>query len=79
MIVTAKTDDSFVVESVQFLSSDEAAVVKQSMLKLLHLAMHIHGRDRKRAVDWTDGFSPVDARKCSRVGRSPTDAPLPDP
>merc|ERR1711924_183114 len=72
VVVTAKTDDSFVVESVQFLSSDEAAVVKQSMLKLLHLAMHIHGKDRKRAVDWTDGFSPVSARKCSRVGRSPT-------
>ena len=79
MIVTAKTDDSFVIESVQLLSADEAAEVKQSLLKLLHLAMHIHGRDRKRAAEWSDGFSPVDARKCSRVGRSPTDAPLPDP
>ena len=79
VIVTAKTDDSFVIESVQFLNSDEAAQVKQSMLKLLHLAMHIHVRDRKRAVEWSDAFSPLTARKCSRVGRSPTDAPLPDP
>ena len=79
VIVTAKTDDSFVIESVQFLNSDEAAEVKQSMLKLLHLAMHIHVRDRKRAVEWSDSFSPLTARKCSRVGRSPTDAPLPDP
>ena len=78
MIVIAKTDDSFVVESVQLLSSDEAAQAKQSLLKLLHLAMRIHGRDRKRAAEWTDCFSPVTARKCSRVGRSPTDALLPD-
>ena len=77
--ITAKTEDSFVVESVQLLSSDEADQAKQSLLKLLHLAMHIHGRDRKRAVAWTDGFSPVTARKCSRVGRSPSDAPLPEP
>ena len=77
--VTAKTDDSFVVESVQLLSSDEAAEAKQSLLKLLHLAMHIHGRDRKRTVEWTDGFSPVTARKCKRVGRFPSDAPLPEP
>ena len=79
MIVTAKTDDSFVIESVQFLNSDEAAEAKRSMLKLLYLAMHIHVRDRKRAVEWTDAFSPLTARKCSRVGRSPTVAPLPDP
>ena len=79
VIVTAKTDDSFVIESVQFLSSDEANEVKKSLLKLLHLAMHIDGRDRKRAVDWSDDFSPVHARKCSRVGRSPSDAPWPDP
>ena len=79
VIVTAKTDDSFVIESVQLLSADEAAEVKQSLLKLLHLAMHIHVRDRKRAVEWTDAFSPLTARKCSRIGRSPTDAPLPEP
>ena len=78
VIITGKTEDAFVIESVQPLSSDAAAQVKMSLLKLLHLAMHIHGRDRKRAVAWDEGFSPVDARKCSRVGRSPTDAPLPE-
>ena len=78
VIITGKTKDSFVLESVQPLSSEAAAQVKLSLLKLLHLAMHIHGRDRKRAVEWDEGFSPVDARKCSRVGRSPTDAPLPE-
>ena len=79
VMITAKSEDSFVVESVQFLNSDEVAEVKQSLLKLLHLAMHIHGRDRKRAVAWSDDFSPLTARKCSRVGGSPADVFLPDP
>ena len=78
--LTAKTDVSFVVESVQLLSSDQADQAKHSLLKLLHMAIHIHSRDRKRTVEWTDGFSPITkARKCTRVGRSPTDAPLPEP
>ena len=76
VIVTAKTDASFVVESVQLLSSEEAARAKQSLLKVLHMAMHIHGRDRKRALEWGETFSPAASRKCRRVGRSPTDAPL---
>ena len=43
--------------SVQLLSSDEAAQAKESLLKLLYMAMHIHSRDRKRSIEWTDGFS----------------------
>ena len=50
VIVTAKTDASFVVESVQLLSSEDAAQAKQSLLKLLHMAMHIHGRDLTRTI-----------------------------
>ena len=56
VIVTAKTDASFVVESVQLLSSEEAAQAKQSLLKVLHMAMHIHGRDRKHSLEWNETF-----------------------
>ena len=77
--VTAKTNASFVVESVQLLTSDQALQAKESLLKLLHMAMHIYSRDRKRTIEWTNNFSPMMARKCTRVGRSPTDAPLPEP
>ena len=77
--VTARTDDSFVVESVQLLSSDEAAQAKHSLLQLMHLAIHIHGRERNGAVEWSADFSPITTKKCSRLGRSPTDAPLPEP
>ena len=76
MFVTAKTDASFVVESVQLLSAEEVAQAKQPLLKVLHMAMHIHGRDRKHTLEWSETFSPVASRKCRRVGRSPTDAPL---
>ena len=78
VIVTAKTDVSFVIEPVQLLTSEEAAKAKQSLLKLLHVARYIHSRDRKRTVEWNDDFSPIMARKCRKVGRYPTDAPLPD-
>ena len=67
------------VESVQLLREGEAVEAKVSLLKLLDLAVHIHCRDRKRTIEWTDGFSPVMARKCSRVGRFPSDGPLPQP
>ena len=77
VIVTAKTDASFVVESVQLLSPEEVAQAKQSLQKVLNMAMHIYGRDRKRAVEWSEDFAPISSRKRTRLGRSPTDAPLP--
>ena len=78
VLITAKSNDSFVTESVQLLTPEEAADVKQSLLKMQQLAMHIHVRDRKRARQWTDELSPIIGRKCSRIGRSPTDLPLPN-
>ena len=77
VIVTGKTDASFVVESVQLLSPEEAAQAKQSLQKVLNMAMHIYGRDRKRAVEWSEDLTPISSRKCTRLGRLPTDAPLP--
>ena len=77
VIVTGKTDASFVVESVQLLSPEEVAQAKQSLQKVLNMAMHIYGRDRKRAVEWSEDFTLISSRKCARLGRSPTDAPLP--
>ena len=78
VIVTAKTEVSFVIESVQLLTPVEAIQVKISLLKLLHMATHIHGRDHKRAGEWSDDFSPVTAKKCRMVGRYPNGSPLPD-
>ena len=77
--ITGKTADAWVAESVQLLSADAATKAKHSFQKLLHLAMHIYARDRKRALPWTDECCPVVAKKCSRPGRYPTDQNMPDP
>ena len=65
------------VESIQLLSEEETKAAQASMLKLMDLVAHCGLRDTKRSVVWTEESSPATARKCSRLGRSPTDAPLP--
>jgi len=77
--ITGKTADAWVVESVQLLTQDQATKASSALQQLLHLAMHIHARDRKRAIAWTDDCSPLAARKCSRPSRYPTDQGMPDP
>ena len=77
--ITNKNDESFVIESVQLLTEDEAKKTEASLRSIVNLAMHFGLRDRKRRLEWTNDVSPAEARKCSRLGRSPTDAPLPEP
>ena len=77
--ITAKTPDAFIVESVQLLKEEEAEKASQSLLRMLYYAMHLYGRDRKRAAEWSEDFSPSVARKCKRVGRYPSDVPLDSP
>ena len=79
VIITAMTDEAFVIEAVHCLTKEESAQVKESLISLLYQAMHIHARDRKRVVEWTDGSSPLNSSKCRRLGSAPTDAPLPEP
>ena len=75
--ITNKIADAYVVESIQLLSEEEAKAARASMHKLMDLVAHFGLRDTKRSVTWTEESSPVTQRKCSRLGRSPTDAPLP--
>ena len=81
MIITGKNEDSFVIESVQLLTEEQASQAKISLVKLLHFAMHMNARDRKRPVEWSKSFSPTKpgARKCSKLGRFPTDEDMPEP
>jgi len=77
--ITNKIGDDFIIESVQLLREDQVQTTKSSMLKLMNLAQKIGNRDKRKIVDWTqdeDG-SPWKARKCTALGRSPTEAPLP--
>jgi hypothetical protein len=60
------------------LNKDDSEKVKESLNYLMQLAMHIFNRDRKRKVEWNDTFSPfANKRACTRMGRAPSDAPLP--
>ena len=78
--ITAKVGDMFVVEHVQLLDETLAKQATESFQKLLHLAMHLHLRDRKRSVEWSDTCSPAaSSKKCRLLGRSPTDGPIRDP
>ena len=71
--ITNKTANSFIVESIQLLSAEEADEAKQSLAALLHMAIRVHQRDRKRQVEWNADVTPMKLRKCRRLGRFPTD------
>ena len=70
--ITAKVEDTFVVEHVQLLDESRAEKAVQSLHKLLYLAMHVNVRDRKRTKEWSETFSPAIAKRCRILGRRPT-------
>jgi len=77
--MTNKKGDDFIIESVQLLQEDQVQTTKNSMLKLMHLAQKVGNRDKRKEVEWTQEpeGSPWKARKCTALGRSPTEAELP--
>jgi len=75
--ITNKVEDAFVVESGQLLSKEQAKQAESSMRSLMNLVKHVGSRDRKHHVEWTQDASPGTAKKCSRLGRALTDAPMP--
>jgi Mrp family chromosome partitioning ATPase len=74
--ITSKIDDVFVVYQVQHLSADQAAQAKQSLSQLLQLAIRMNQKDFKRNSPWDDTMSPVQAKRCRVLGRSPTAPPI---
>ena len=76
--ITGKVADVWVVESVQLIKPDAVADACAALSKLLALAMHIHTRDRKRAIEATEEISPAKFRCCSQLSRYPTDIEMPE-
>ena len=74
--ITSKIEDLFVVDQVQLLSADQAAQAKQSLSQLLQLAIRMKQKDFKRNSPWDDTMSPVQAKRCRVLGRSPTAPPI---
>ena len=77
--VTARKSPNLIVESVMLLHRDDVAEVKHAMHKMLYYiaaASEINTRKRKR--EWTETFSPAQARKCRQISKHPTGEVLPE-
>jgi hypothetical protein len=68
--------DDFIVESLQLLDNDAVQAAKNSMLVLMNLTQMIQTRDKKRIFEFTPDDSPAKARKCTVLGKAPTDTQL---
>ena len=66
-----------IVESITKLTEAEAAVTMPVLRQVIYLtAQSAKARGAKRP--WTVDQSPASAAKCRRLGRAPTEAPLPE-
>jgi len=76
VIISNMIGDDFIVESLQLLDNDAVQAAKNSMLVLMNLTQMIQTRDKKRIFEFTPDDSPAKARKCSQLGKAPTDTQL---
>ena len=65
--------DTYIVDQVQHLSPEQAQSAKDSLRRLLRVAVGMHAQSRKRGGAWSDEFSPLAAKRCKVLGRSATD------
>ena len=77
--IKAKVGEVFVVDEVQLLDKEAADHAKIAMQKLIFLAMHIHGGEKKKRSAWTEDFSPASAKKCRVLGCSAKDTNIEPP
>ena len=67
----------FLVESVEKIPDSDAPCAPDNMRRLIYFASltaKMQGTSTKR--EWTEDMSPVNAGKCRRLGKSPTDEAL---
>ena len=65
--------DTFIVDHVQHLTPEQAQRAKDSLQRLLRVAVGMHAQSRKRGGAWSDEFSLLAAKRCKILGRSATD------
>ena len=69
----------FLVKSLSKLDDDEAAKAPEHMRRRIQFAAQataVQGKNKKR--DWTQEINPAMANKCRKLGKAPTDRPLPE-
>ena len=74
--LSSVVEGTFVVDQVQHITQQEAEEAKESLQRLLSLAVSLHTPSRKRGGKWTDEFSPLSAKRVKILGRSGSDAPV---
>ena len=75
---SVKEPTNIIVDSLMLLHRDEAALVEDSMAKMLYyVAAATEISLRKRKQDWSDSFSPAKAQRCRSISRHPTGEVLP--
>ena len=74
--LSSVVEGTFVVDQVQHITQQEAEEAKESLQRLLSLAVSLHTPSRKRGGKWTDEFSPLSAKRVKVLGRSGSDAPV---
>ena len=71
---SAEKPPVFLVESLEKIPDSEAETAPDHIRRLIHFASltaKMQGKSSKR--EWTEDMSPANARKCRRLGKSPTD------
>ena len=71
---TAEKPPVFLVESLEKIADADAEAVPDHVRRLIHFASltaKMQGKSSQRV--WTEETSPANARKCRRLGKSPTD------
>ena len=76
--ITGKAENVFIVDQVQLVDSKDVAAAKVSLTQLLRLAVRINQKDLKRNLPWDDHTSPIQAKRCKKMGRFPTGPPIED-
>ena len=71
---SAEKPPVFLVESLEKIPDSEAEIAPDHIRRLIHFASltaKMQGKSSK--CEWTEDMSPANARKCRRLGKSPTD------
>ena len=72
VILTAKTPEAFIVESVQLLTPDEVGAMREWLQRLQLFSMRVYATRCKRAVEWNKDCSSSASERCKRMRCSVT-------
>ena len=76
-ILTAIVETGYVAEQIQLISENDALNVRNALLMEMTLAEALSRQVASAVESWTPTVTPLNAKTCRALGRSPTGAALP--